>query len=175
MPSAKPLSGLKKYRVLVLCCGNMDRGDDAVGPLCAAALAERHIPARTVRGDTSELLEAWHSAEHVIVVDAIHGGHATPGTLYLAALGEPAFDARAARCPALAQAVHLAGVLKCLPETLVLAGIEATQFEWASTLSPPVAGALDRLVSAVEARWRELADVHPAIKSRTRSISSGKI
>ncbi len=175
MPSAKRLPGQKKYRVLILCCGNMDRGDDAIGPLCAATLAERKIPARTMRGETSELLEAWHTAEHVIVVDAIVSRRSPAGQLHVAMLGDEQFDPRVAHNAGLAPAVRLAGVLKCLPQTLTLAGLEAAQFDWASTISPEVAAGLNTLAREVETRWRELADVHPAIKSSTRSISSGSM
>jgi len=166
MPSARKPAGQKKYRALILCCGHMDRGDDAIGPLCAAALEDRKIPARTLHGDTSELLEAWHSAEHVIVVDAIVTGAKPPGTLYIASAADPQFQPNAARCSSgglgLAQAVKLARVLKCLPQTLILIGLEAGNFEWAATLSPEVAGAMPSLVDAIEKEWKRLADVRPS-------------
>jgi hydrogenase maturation protease len=165
MRSARKPAGQKKYQALILCCGNMDRGDDAAGPLCAAALAERNIPARTLRGDTSELLDAWHSAEHVIVVDALVTGHVPAGAVVRLDTAGPGFDPASARCSlngrGLAQALPLARALRCLPRTLVLIGVEAANFEWAATLSPQVAAAMASLVEAVALEWNRLATVAP--------------
>ena len=155
----------KRYRALVVCCGRMDRGDDAVGPLCAAALEERRIPARTLDGETSELLDAWQGAENVIVVDAIQTGTSPPGTLHrldlLDASFRPEAAGRSSHGLGLAQAIKLGRVLKCLPASLVLVGLEAASFEWAATLSPSVATAMPALVDAVEKEWRRVADVRP--------------
>jgi hydrogenase maturation protease len=139
----------------------MDWGDDAVGPLCAAALAERKIPAVTLQGNASDLLEAWREARHVIVVDAIVTG-ALPGTIHRMNYGEPGFRAEQARScargPGLAQAVRLGESLHCLPETLVLMGIEGADFEWASTPSPEVAAAMPALVELVAQEWKLLVE-----------------
>jgi hydrogenase maturation protease len=172
MPRARPTAGQKKYRALILCCGEMDRGDDAIGPLCAAALEDRRIPARTLRGNSSEFLEAWHDAQHVIVVDALCTGTAPPGTLLRMAAADPGFSPAAARCSAqgmgLAHAFRLAGVLKCLPQTLVLIGLEANQFDWSATQSPEVVAALPALNDAIEKEWlrltapRQAAAIRPA-------------
>ncbi len=161
MPGAKA----KKYRALLLCCGHMDRGDDAIGPLCASALEDRKIPVRNVQGETSEMLEAWQQAENVIVVDAISSRKAPPGTLIRIDSADAAFQPEAARCSThglgLAQAVKLGRVLKCLPEKLILMGVEAESFEWAATLSPSVAAAMPALLDAIEAEWRKLT-ISPA-------------
>lgn len=155
----------RTYQARILCCGRMDWGDDAVGPLCAAALAERKIPALTLGGSASELLEAWREARHVIVVDAmVTGGKA--GTLHRMAYGDadfhPEWTRSCARGPGLAQAVRLGASLHCLPETLLLLGIEGADFEWASTPSPEVAAAMPALVEAVMKEWQALVQPKPA-------------
>lgn len=138
----------------------MDRGDYAIGPLCADALQYRNIPSRTVRGDTSELLEAWHNARHVIMVDAIVSGQAPPGTLHCLDSRDERFRPEIARCSTtgmgLVQALKLAPMLKCMPSTLMLIGLEGLRFEWASTLSQPVAVAMPELVDAVVREWERL-------------------
>lgn len=165
MAATRPGTKAKHYRALILCCGRMDRGDGAIGPLCAAALEERRIPTRTLHGDTSELLEAWQGAENVIVVDAIQTGARPPGTLLRLAQQDAYFQTEAARGSAhglgLAQAIKLGRVLKCLPPSLVLIGLEAGSFDWAATLSPAVATAMTSLVNAVEEEWRRATDVRP--------------
>ncbi len=146
----------------------MDRGDDAVGPLCAAALEGRKIPVRRIRGDASELLEAWQQARHVIVVDALVSGRPA-GTLLRSEAGSQDFHPEQARCSAqgtgLAQAWRLAAMLKCVPASLVLLGLEAAQFDWAATQSEEVVAALPALVDAVETEWRRLAGVKPLARA----------
>jgi hypothetical protein len=51
-------------------------------------------------------------------------------------------------------------MLQCLPSELILAGIEASGFEWGASLSPPVAAQLEALADAVENEWR--ASLGPA-------------
>lgn len=176
MPGARKPAGQKKYRALILCCGDMDRADDAIGPLCAAALQERKIPVRTIHGSTSEFLEAMNEAQKVIVVDAIVTGQHRPGTLHRMRPSDPWFQPSAARSSAqglgFAQAFRLAGALKCMPETLVLLGLEAAEFEWSATQSPEVDAALPTLVDAVENEWRHLADVRPPARGNPPALHS---
>ena len=150
----------KSYRALILCCGRIDRGDDAIGPLCADALQDRKIPSRTLRGDTSELLDAWHAAQHIIIVDAIVSGETPPGTLHVLDSHDERFRPNVARCSStglgLVQAMKLAPLLKCMPTSLTLIGLEAGNFEWASTLSQPVAAAMPQLIDAVVHEWQRV-------------------
>lgn len=166
----------RTYQARILCCGRMDWGDDAVGPLCAAALAERKIPAVTLSGSASQLLEAWREARHVIVVDAFVAG-AKPGTIHRMVFGEAGFEPErvrsCARGPGLAQALRLGAALHCLPDSLVVAGIEGADFEWASTPSPEVASALPALVEEVASQWnqftRQPSSARHSAKSRNCS------
>lgn len=164
MPAQRARAG-RTYRARILCCGRMDWGDDAVGPLCAAALAERRVPAVTLSGTASELLEAWREARHVIVVDAFASG-GKPGAIHRMTYGSPDFHPErtrsCARGPGLAQAVRLAESLHCMPETLMLYGIEGADFEWASTPSPEVAAAMPALVEAVVEQWQALVKPKPS-------------
>lgn len=152
----------------------MDWGDDAVGPLCAAALEERRIPAVVLAGSASELLEAWREARHVIVVDALTTG-ARPGTLHRMTMGEPSFRPEAARSsqrgPGLAQAVRLGASLRCLPDSLVLLGLEGGDFEWASTPSREVSAAMPALVEAVARQWQAML---PAAGPASRAGSASR-
>lgn len=167
MPARRARTG-RTYLARILCCGRMDWGDDAGGHLCAAALAERKIPAVTLHGNASELLDAWREARHVIIVDAIVSG-ALPGAIHRMKHGEPGFHPEQARScargPGLAQAVRLGESLHCLPETLVLLGIEGADFEWASTPSAEVAAAMPALVEVVAQEWKLLVE-RPAAPGR---------
>lgn len=70
---------------LVVGCGNLLRGDDAVGPVLVRALAERGVPpgVRLADGGTAgmDVAFAMRGQDRVIVVDAcVTGGE--PGSLY---------------------------------------------------------------------------------------------
>jgi len=70
-------------RPLVIGVGNRDRGDDAVGPVVADAVADRcgdAVESIVVEGDLADLALRWGDAQTVVVVDAMVGG-AAPGTV----------------------------------------------------------------------------------------------
>lgn len=70
---------------LIIGCGNLLRGDDAVGPILVRVIAERGIPSgvRLADGGTAGMDVAFkmRGADHVIIVDACRTGQ-PPGTLY---------------------------------------------------------------------------------------------
>jgi len=70
---------------LVIGCGNLLRGDDAVGPLLVRRLLDRGLPAgvEVADGGTSGMDVAFRmrGADRVVLVDAADTG-GEPGTLY---------------------------------------------------------------------------------------------
>jgi hydrogenase maturation protease len=71
--------------VLVVGCGNLLRGDDAVGPIAIRELWERGVPdgVRLIDGGTAGLDVAFmmRGAGRVVIIDAAQTG-AAPGTVY---------------------------------------------------------------------------------------------
>lgn len=71
--------------VLVVGCGNLLRGDDAVGPIAVRELWERGVPdgVRLIDGGTAGLDVAFmmRGAGRVVIIDAAQTG-AAPGTVY---------------------------------------------------------------------------------------------
>lgn len=121
--------------MLVLGVGNPDRGDDAAGPLVAAALAEVvGIEARQVTADPSAILTdpLWDTAEQVRLVDTVRTGQ-RPGSVHrwsgqrlvdhVPATGGGTHDL------GIATTLHLAQALGRLPPTLEVIGIEGAVFE----------------------------------------------
>ena len=70
---------------LVVGCGNLIRGDDAVGPVLVRLLAERDLPSgvRLVDGGTAgmDVAFAMRNVDRVVVVDASRVG-VEPGTVH---------------------------------------------------------------------------------------------
>ncbi len=141
---------------LIICVGNPQRGDDGVGWAVADALTNRlppHVHLMRVRGETTDLLDAWSGATHVVLVDAILSQFAPVGTIYR-------FDAIAEELPrdifccsthgwGVAEAVALGRVLGRLPQKLTIYGVEGHDFRHGVALSTRVAQAIPELVERI--------------------------
>jgi hydrogenase maturation protease len=145
---------------LVIGLGQPDRGDDAVGPEVARAVAARR-PAGVVvveRDDPADLMDTWDGHAGVLVVDAVRSG-AAPGTVHVLHAGTTSgplsLEAWAAtgrggtHALGLAAVVELARALDRLPERVVIVGVEAEHFDHGVPLSPAVAAAVASAADAV--------------------------
>ncbi|MGD0652559.1 MAG: hydrogenase maturation protease [Verrucomicrobiia bacterium] len=165
-----------KSPVLIIGIGNPDRGDDAVGVIVAQRLRQRlpaQVPILQTTGDPGFLLEAWQTAETVILIDAVQSG-APPGTIHRLDAHESPLPANFFRCSThalgLPEAIELARALNLsrseqdqsrpgrdksrserdeLPPQLIVYGIEAKDFTAGTGLSVPVEQAADQLVDTV--------------------------
>ncbi|MGB8060502.1 MAG: hydrogenase maturation protease [Candidatus Sulfotelmatobacter sp.] len=134
--------------MLILGCGNRDRGDDAAGVLVAERLRDLGLDAQICSGQALELIDAWNGADDVVIVDAvITGGPA--GKVWLwdseqlplaesLSLSTHGFG--------IVEGIQLARILGCLPKCLRVFGIEGSRFELGSTLSPEVMYAVNEVV-----------------------------
>ncbi len=146
---------------LVIGCGNLLRGDDAVGPVLVRRLLDRGLPdgVEVADGGTSGMDVAFRmrGAHRVVLVDAARSGGGEsgggePGTLYR-------LDGRdVEQLPALETLNlhsfrwdHALAFARWLlkddyPDEVVVYLIEAAAFEFGEPLSEPVADAMERLV-----------------------------
>jgi hydrogenase maturation protease len=139
--------------MLIIGCGNRDRGDDAAGVLVAEGLRQLGVDVEIRRGEAAELIAAWSGADNVIVVDAVMTG-APPGSVTLwDRQHSPASPSSTASTHGLglAEAIELARVLGCLPIKLRVYGIEGRRFEIGVEVSPEVKGAVERVVRNIGA------------------------
>ncbi len=161
----EPTSGLG--RSLVVGLGSPDRGDDAIGPIVAGALAQQELAGTVVveRADPTSLVElmdlrgsdgGWDA---VVIIDAVRTG-AAAGTIAVIEAGADApglatLGTQLGPGPAgthgfgLAGALELARALDRLPPRVVVIGVEATDFAHGVPLSDPVAAAIGPAVDAV--------------------------
>ena len=134
--------------MLVLCCGNRDRGDDAAGLAVAERLLELGLPVETCTGEASELMEKWGKASDVLVIDAIVTG-APAGKIYFWDVKDVEFARNlfpSTHGLGLSEAIGIARSLGGLPARLRICGIEARQFETGKALSPDVRKGVEELV-----------------------------
>lgn len=146
---------------VVLGLGNRFGGDDAVGPLVAAGIADRlpDIPVVEGSGDAMAIVAAWEGFKRVIVVDAA-SGDAPPGTVHRFADGSTLTPKKLARCSShgggLAEALALAEALGRTPTELIVFAVEAASFEPGAPLSDEVSEVLgpltDRIVAEIDDR-----------------------
>ena len=140
---------------VVICVGNRFRRDDGAGPKAAERLQPLLTGGTRLEvcdGNVAALLDDWHDAERVIIVDVTSSGSA-PGTIRT-------FDPYEGPLPALfsrssthafgvAQALELARALGRLPARVVVFGIEGADFTPGEGLSPCVDAAVSELVGRV--------------------------
>jgi hydrogenase maturation protease len=160
---------------LLVGLGSPDRGDDAVGPAVARAVAALGLPGVRVveHEDPTALVDLWTGRALAVVVDAVCSG-AAPGSLVVLETGtddlrlpESAWAATGRGGThgfGLAAAVELARALGRLPRRMVVVGVEATRFDHGEPLSEPVARAVGR---AVEVAGRLLSEAVLAESGRT--------
>ena len=139
--------GSQPWRAAVFGLGNLDRGDDAVGPLVARGVGARCDDSVVMMagGNPLDLLDDCVGIDLLIVVDAVQTGSAAPGTLSIQRVEDLPAGAAAlgsSHAIALQEAVRLAEVLHRAPRRILVVGVEAEQFDVGSPLSPAVARAL---------------------------------
>jgi hydrogenase maturation protease len=152
---------------LVIGLGSVDRGDDAVGPEVARAVAAEGLTAVRVieHEDPTALLDLWTGHDLVVVVDAVCSG-GPPGSVHeletgigAAPMPERSWSATGrggTHAFGLAAAVELARALHRLPSRLVVMGVEAAGFEYGAPLTASVAAAVPvataRVIAVLECR-----------------------
>jgi len=139
--------------MLILGCGNRQRGDDGAGILVAERLRALGIAAGVCAGEPSELLDAWTGADDVIVIDAVVTGAPAGAVHVWDGQRPPAFATSTGSTHGLglAQAIELARALDRLPARLHLYGIEGKNFEIGSAVSPEVERAVEEVVKRIAA------------------------
>jgi hydrogenase maturation protease len=146
--------------LLVIGCGNILRGDDAVGPVLVRHLFERGVPdgVRLVDGGTAGMDVAFgmRGASRVVIVDAASTG-AEPGTVYRVPAEElvdlPPIDGLHSHNfrwdHALSFSTWLLGPERPTDITVYL--VEAGSVQPGAPLTPPVAAGMDRVIGLIEA------------------------
>lgn len=163
-------------RTVIIGCGNVDRGDDAAGPLVARrlrALAAESLARQAAgfeimfdimfeimeqTGESFSLMDCWTTSDHVILVDAT-APTGTPGQVQV-------WNARADQLPedifpcsthafGVREAVELARAMNALPQTLLIYGIEARQFVSGAPPSPEVERAVASVAKELMMRLSE--------------------
>ncbi|MGO9087603.1 MAG: hydrogenase maturation protease [Candidatus Sulfotelmatobacter sp.] len=142
--------------MLILGCGNRQRGDDGAGILAAERLCALGMAAQVCSGEPAELMDAWSGVQDVILIDAVVTG--APAGAVHEWDGEhlPVFATSTGSTHGfgVAQAIELARALDCLPARLRVYGIEGKQFEIGSPVSPEVERAVEEVVQRIASQLK---------------------
>ncbi|HEY8125963.1 MAG TPA: hydrogenase maturation protease [Methylocystis sp.] len=143
-------------RIIVLCIGNPDRGDDAAGRAVARALRASPADVDIIEeeGEATRVLTRLEAADAAYIVDASVSG-APPGEIRrfdvsTDPLPRAAFGA-STHGFGLAEALELARALGALPSRCVVYAIEGETFEIGAPMSPAVAAAVDIVAGRLRA------------------------
>lgn len=144
-------------RVLVVCIGNPDRGDDGVGAAVAGRLAGRLPPGAelvTRSGDLLALVDDCAGFDALVCVDAAAPA-GRPGCvrrLDLACDSLPTDHAGSSSHEfGLAAAIGLARALQCAPRNIVVYAVEGRRFDGGAPMSVEVAAAAEDVAGRIMA------------------------
>ncbi|MBC7950362.1 MAG: hydrogenase maturation protease [Rhodospirillaceae bacterium] len=134
-------------KTLVIGIGHPFRGDDAVGPAVAEAVAALTLPnviTLAHHGEGTDLMEHWQGYGRVILIDATRSG-AAPGTIRQWDAASPlpaALFPKGSHVFGVAEAVEMARLLDRLPAQLTVIGVEGADFTMGAGMAPAVAEAV---------------------------------
>ncbi len=138
--------------MLILGCGNPDRGDDGAGLAVIRRIRELGIDAVEHAGEMLGLVDAWYGSAEVTLIDAAVTG-AAPGTITVWNADECPLPLGTFRCSThgfgVAEAVELARSMGRLPAKLTVYGIEGATFDHGMPLSPAVADAVEQVADGI--------------------------
>jgi hydrogenase maturation protease len=138
----------RERRVIALCIGNPQRGDDSVGGAVARALRALLDGVEIIEeeGEATSVLARLEGADAAFIVDACVSGRA-PGEIRRFDLGEGPLPQTGFGASThgfgLAEALELARALGALPRRCVVYAIEGENFAIGASLSPRVAAAVE--------------------------------
>jgi len=144
--------------ILVIGIGNIDRGDDGVGNFTVECLRTRvpvYVKMMQHSGEGTSLIDLWRANDTSIVyiVDATCSGLPVGSIQCFEAHDKPLpahFGKRGSTHDfGLAEAVELARSLSCLPQKLIVYGIEGQCFDFGVPLSAEVEAALRRVTELI--------------------------
>jgi len=144
---------MTEAHTLVVGIGNRHRGDDALGCLVAAELADRAPPGLACiehDGEPAGLIDCWQGVQRVVLVDAVSSG-AEAGKVFRVDLAKDSlpeeFHLYSTHAFGVPQAVELARALGCLPPEIRFIGVEGETFDAGTSLSPELLKSKDTLIA----------------------------
>jgi hydrogenase maturation protease len=151
-------------KVLVVCLGNPDRGDDALGVGVASTLVGR-LPADTKllcrSGDMISLIEDWAGFDALVCVDAA-AATGVPGRIHRIDLATDELPTEmsftSSHAFGLGETVRLARTLQLAPRDIVVYAVEGGSFDVGAPMTPAVMAATAEVADCIlteVARLRE--------------------
>jgi len=131
--------------VLILACGNRQRGDDAAGILVAEKLRALGVEVKIC--EPSALLDTWAGADNLILIDTVVTG-CPPGTMHVWD-GPPPRKSKGVTSThgfGIMDAIELARIMDRLPVRVRVYGIEGHNFALGDEASEAVRRGVEEVV-----------------------------
>jgi len=149
---------------LVIGLGNEFRCDDGCGPLVARLVDQKRCAGvRLIQplADGTGMVMEWSGVDAAFVVDSVRSG-AEPGRIFrfeplVETIPETVFRPTSTHRLGITQIVRLAQALDRLPLRLIVYGIEGTNFEHGTDMTPAVAQAAQDVAERIASEVGQLA------------------
>ena len=156
----------KRSLALIIGVGNEYRRDDGAGPEVARRIDKLNLPQVRVllhSGEGASLLEHFHEADLVIIIDAAQS-ESSPGAVHFFDAGNSpipsAFFNYSTHAFSVAEAVELGRALGKLPTRLLVYGIEGTDFSAGIGLTEAVQVSVDTVVERITNDLKQMGSSH---------------
>lgn len=149
---------------LVIGLGNEFRCDDGCGPLVARLIDQKRCAGVKIiqpLSDGTGMVMEWSGADAAFVVDSVRSG-AAPGRIFrfeplVETIPETVFRPTSTHRLSITQIVRLAQALGRLPQRLIVYGIEGTNFEHGTDMTPAVIKAAQDVAERIASEVSQLA------------------
>ncbi len=148
--------------IRVIGVGNDFRSDDAIGLKVAREIRQKSlegVAVEEVQGDGTKLMDAWSGANRVIIIDAVSSNQ-KPGTIHRIDPRKMEISLQMFRSSThhfgLTEAIALARQYDCLPDDVVIYGVEGGNFAPGTRLTDEVASSIPKLVTIIESELEAL-------------------
>jgi hydrogenase maturation protease len=143
--------------ILIVGAGNEYRSDDGVGPVIVKKLGQLLHEKATIRKcikDGTELIELCKGHKCVYLVDSVKSG-CEPGKIFRfdansEALPREAFSCYSTHAFNVAESIELARSMGCLPEKMIVYGIEGKCFEDGENFSDEVKRSIAEVIIRIK-------------------------
>jgi hydrogenase maturation protease len=148
---------INKNPILIVGAGNEYRSDDGVGPIVAKKLGQLlhdRVSVKRAIKDGSELVELCRNHKYVYLIDSVKSG-VTPGKIFRfdansEVLPREAFSCYSTHAFNVAEAVEMARSLGCLPEKLIIYGVEGKCFDDGIVFSDEVKASIAEVIIRIK-------------------------
>jgi len=148
-------SPIPHFPILVMGVGNILLSDEGIGVRVIEAMKDNNLPDNVEILDVGigalDIIDIIANREKVIIIDAVRGG-SEPGAVYRFAPNDIAIQSPtpiSVHQFDIPGTLNMAELVGCMPQQVIIFGIEPKRLEWGLELSPEVAAVIPRVIELI--------------------------